>query len=43
MERSLFFRIGKVDFEAFVRIAPELERGILLRTKERLLFVCTRL
>ena len=38
-ERSIFFSLEKHNFGAFLKVAPALEQGILLHTKERLLQV----
>jgi len=43
VERSIFFGLEKANFGAFLRVAPSLEQGILLHTKERLLQVYRQL
>lgn len=39
VERAIFFALEKKHFGAFLKVAPKLEQGIKLHTKERLLQV----
>ena len=43
IERSIFFSLDRSHFGAFLKVAPALEQGILLHTKERLMQVYRQL